>query len=155
VSTTADTAAPSKIEKVYRFISKGLHFQIVHVPPQSHYEGEQRVIDNKGHIIDFGTPFRVEGADQPKGVFVTTDEAIAEWLRAQDSFNVEFWEPGNEPDAVHPTMAELAPMIAKATAELDTDTLRGLLEEELATHSRADVVSVLEASIHQLEAPPA
>jgi hypothetical protein len=151
VSATAE-AKTAKTAKTYRFISKGLHFQIVHRPPlTATSDAGGMIVKDPGHIIDFGTPFRVEGADQPSGTYVTSDPEIAEWLRAQASFNVEFWESGNEPDAIHPTMAELAPVIAKATAELDVDTLRQLLEAEQGSHNRPDVLSMLEASIGQLE----
>jgi hypothetical protein len=154
VSETAEaTEQPTKTTTPHRFISKGMHFQIVHRPPltRDNNSGGMIVVD-RGHIIDFGTPFRVEGNDLPVGTYVTDDPEIVEWLRNADSFNVEFWEQGNEPDAVHPTMQELAPQIAAATAELDTDALHELLKAELATHNRPDVLAVLEASLGHLEA---
>lgn len=146
MSATASKTKPS------RFISKGAHFQIVYRPPRSRFENGMLVTDDPGEILDFGTPFRIDGADQPVGTYVTDDPVKIEWLRNAQSFNVEFWEAGNEPDALHPTVAELAPQIAKATAELDTDKLRELLEAEEASHKRADVVTMIESSIEALEA---
>jgi hypothetical protein len=49
-------------------------------------------------------------------------------------------------------MGELAPVVAKATAELDRDTLEQLLEAEQDTHNRADMVSLIEANLATLEA---
>lgn len=146
------TAEKKPTTKTFRFISKGLHFQIVHRPPLTRDNNSGgMIVEDKGHIIDFGTPFRTEGADQPSGSYTTTDPEIAEWLRAQSSFNLEYWEQGNEPDALHPTIHELAPVIARATAELDVDTLRKLLEAEQGSHKRGDVLAMLDASIAQIE----
>lgn len=134
------------------FRSKGAHFQIVMRPPLTRYENGMLITDDAGKILDFGTPFR--STDGPRGQYTTSDPDEIEFLRNAASFGVEFWELGNEPDALHPTMAELAPQVAAATAELDVDALRALLEAEEASHKRPDVVTMIESAIEALESRP-
>lgn len=149
MSPTA-TSKPEPATKTFRFISKGAHFCLQHIAPQSVIENGVVKVLEKGHTLDFGSPFRTTGEHLPKGTFETTDPELAAWMREQTSFGTEFWEAGNEPDAIHPSIAELAPLIAKATSELDAGELETLLAEERGTHNRIDVVTMLEASLAQI-----
>lgn len=142
------------------FISRGVKYMRVRKNPHRAQAPSGEMLHHKGVIYDFfGEDVnQAEGVSVPvPGTLVTDVPDHVHYLRSSllappEEFGTsEYVERGREPDAMRPTLAELAPLIAEATRELEVDKLQVLLEREQATHQRESVLVQLEAAINAVQ----
>lgn len=126
-----------KKKKVTRFYSRG-HAQTVTIEsPDIVYDDHGHRIEKGGTIADFA----------PDGWYETDDDDIVAVLREREGYNLDFFEEGNEPDAIKPTEGDAIATIIEATAAEDDEAIQKVLDEEKATHNRPTVVGAATAAL--------
>jgi hypothetical protein len=100
-------------------------------------------------VEDDGAPWAVEFEG---GAFETDNPILIEWLRGHDKFNSPdgFYEQDPAPVELEPTVVTQLARIARASASQDAQDLADLLEEEEATHNRAQVMEVAADALRTL-----
>lgn len=74
-----------------------------------------------------------------------------DWLRAHRDCGLMFVEEGREPGRQLPTEEEFSAEVVEATADLDSERLRGLLDEERSTHGRPGLIALVEGALRKVE----
>lgn len=123
------------------FLSKDPNLRVVRIPQRRRYNerGELEVLP--GEVYEF-----------KRGSFLTKDESVAEWMRNHEKFNSKFYEVGNEPDRISPTLDEVMGQITGAAANGDLIALAEIYDREKATHDRAPVLAAAEKGMEAIEA---
>jgi hypothetical protein len=122
---------------------------VVEFAPDGRVEVEPGVdimVDSKGWLADEQELVR---RGVPTGY---RERDLVSALRAHRGLNVDFYEKGNEPNAPQPTPEAFHGMLTKFTLNVDVDNIRGLLEQEKATHKRPMLVAAGEAALEQVQA---
>ncbi len=124
-------------ESKFQFYSRGVNFCVGLVPARVHYDDHGQRVETGGVVADFA----------PDGRYETDDPEVAEKLRAAESFNVDFHEFGNEPDAIKPTLPDAIKSLTEASVANDAAAVESLLQQERATHNRAEIVGAAETAL--------
>lgn len=96
-------------------------------------EGQDKLQDHAGWLA----------AGQPSGV----ERDAADALRAHREFGRDLWELGHEPGTLYPRAQDLRKLITRASVALDEDALAEIIETELRSHNRRDLVSEAETAL--------
>lgn len=128
-------------DKQFKFYSRGRGQTVTIVSPTHHYDQDGKRVEKDGLIADFG----ILG-----GRWETDNEEHAALLRERDGFNVDFFEEGNEPDALKPSEPDALASIVSAVAAQDLEALEGILQREKSTHNRPTVVGTAETALADL-----
>lgn len=78
---------------------------------------------------------------------VPTEVDAVTWLRGHREFNDRFYELGNEPGQLRPTLEERFEEIAIAAAELNVERLREIRVEEEKSHKRTPIFRAVDSAI--------
>lgn len=122
------------------FISKGPNFVLVHKSRHRSTSSNGEVNVTQGVSYDFA----------PSGSFTTDNPRAIEYLRGRPSFNVEYWELGNEPGAA-PAPDLVIDAIMAAALELDDDALAEIERNELAGHGREVVLTQIRSARRRVQ----
>lgn len=156
------TQEPRPKRREITFISPSKELRIVRVPTQRDVvNGMSRTIHPGVHYV-FGPNGQAkvwEGddaiADGPRDEYgEPVEQDAVEFLRRHAWHGDKFWEVGSEPGVARPTLDELVPRITAAAAGQDRTTLRAIREQEVASHRRASVLSIVDASLKALGEQP-
>lgn len=124
-------------ESKFQFYSRGVNFCVGLVPAQVHYDDHGQRVETGGVVADFA----------PNGRYETDDPEVAETLRSKESFNLDFHEFGNEPDAVRPALPDALKTLAEASVANDANAVETLIQQEEATHNRPEIVGPAETAL--------
>lgn len=126
---TSDGGSDPELAVPITFRSKGVNFNVVR-------KSRTRLV----HVD--GTPEITPGVHYsfaPAGIFQTDDMAVVEYLRSRPTYNVEFWEVGNEPNRPKDPGPVLE-AILKATAALDDAALAEIQKAEREGDNRDEIL---------------
>jgi hypothetical protein len=136
-----------------QFQSKNKRMRVVLKPKQNVYGRDGVVGTEPGTTVEFSNyVFQVDDPTAKKLGFQSQTE-LASALRGAWSFNREFWELGNAPDALKPSVDEMLERIAEAIAYQRVDRLRELKDLETVGdgeqggHSRHEVLAALDRGL--------
>lgn len=134
------------------FQSKNKRMRVVLKPAQNIYGRDGVSGTEPGRTVEFER--YVFQVDEPtaKRLGMTQTE-LASALREAGTFNREFWELGNAPDAQKPSVSEMLAKITDATAYQRVDALRELRQLETVGdgeqggHQREEVLASIDRAL--------
>lgn len=93
-----------------------------------------------------GEDVAMDGPVDPETGYRTEVDKAA-WLRSHNGFNQNYWEIGNEPDAMRPSVEEMLREITQAAVLVDLDRLKELRRSEDETHQRQTVIGAIDDAL--------
>ncbi len=160
-----ETQEAPQLGRPITFIAKGANLVLVRAPIVQVPDPRTGLVKtDPGERYDFGEgrpvgqlTFR-EGerqrddgpADPDTGLATRVD--VCDWLRGHRGFNDLFWEIGNEPGQLKPTLSECMERIAQAGPVLDWKSLEDLIAEERDSHNRDTVLRAAESALEAVRA---
>ena len=103
-----------------------------------------RVRPGRDVMVETKPNWLAEGEDPDK------ERDVVEALKAHRDFNSEFWVDGEEPNKPRPFEKDVLAALAKASAALDVDELRAMLDAERSSHNRPLLVGALSSAVESV-----
>ncbi len=133
------------------FISKAAEFQCVLKQGKRIYEGQEQVGWTDPGIAEFKRGIFIANDTSAQALGFGGEAELVEALRNRKAtVNQEFWEMGNEPDAMHPAVDILLGKISDYAVDHNVDGLREILAQEQDTHNRHEVLVSAQRALGRL-----
>lgn len=144
--TTATTIA---------FHSKPVSHRVTLIPEEWDRNHQGRIIKKypalavefDNHVANLSAPELVKGMEYHEKSL----EDVAEMLRAKPEYGTDFWQVGDAPGQLHPSIQERTEEIVRASVKGDRAAIEAIVAEENRTHNRPEVISYGLAAVEALE----